>query len=229
MTTQERLKGFEAWAYNACCKGHKFKTPAPGMDITVIAPKVEPKTHLFYTPMRFDDGTWTDIDPAFVAPCMVIMPAASKARDMEEKRFDRYGGVHRPKGLGQHFALQVLFELFEDGVRLPGFVDKAEQSAAESAEDGEAGGYDMSLIREGTREGALRLFNWMDELKKKLLAASFIPNTDLFLTPESVIESPYTDQHYVVDKRPMYYGFMTLDFYCFADEAQNPDILKLLL
>lgn len=225
MTTQERLEGLEAWTYAACCKGRKLKTPAAGMNIEVIAPRVEPKVHLVYTPMRFDDGAWKDVDPAFVAPCIIIMPAPSPARDMEEKRFDRYGGIHRPKELGQHFAVQILYMVYEDGLRLPGFVDKAEQNA----QNGEEEGYDMTLIREGTREGVLTLYNWMDEFKKKILASRFIPNTDLSLIQESLIQSPYTDQHYVVDKRPLYYGFHTLDFYCFADEAQNPDILKYLI
>ena len=33
--------------------------------------------------------------------------------------------------------------------------------------------------------------------------------------------SLYTDQSFVVDKRPLYYGFVTVTFNCYAEEGAN--------
>jgi hypothetical protein len=40
--------------------------------------------------------------------------------------------------------------------------------------------------------------------------------------------SLYTDQSYVVDKRPIYYGFINVDFACYVEEEANHEILNLL-
>ena len=70
--------------------------------------------------------------------------------------------------------------------------------------------------------------NWMDDCMYKLLGTKMIPKTDLFVDEETVTYSLYTDQNYVVDRRPLYYGFVNAVFNCYANEAPNPEIEELL-
>ena len=50
----------------------------------------------------------------------------------------------------------------------------------------------------------------------------------MFVNEASMVYSLYTDQSFVVDKRPIYYGFVTVNFNCYADEGTNSGIDKLL-
>ena len=143
------------------------------------------------------------------------MPNQAYAKYMEEKRFDRYNNIHRPSEMGQHLSVSILFSVYEPGVRLPGFIDSV----------GEKGqGLDMSLILDGTEQGLLTRFNWMDDCIFKLLGQKMIPKTDLWVEEETITYSLYTDQSYVVDRRPVYYGFVNVSFGCYADEGVNPGI-----
>lgn len=216
MRTTERLDRFAEWTYNAVCKGRVMKTPAQGMDFTKIA-QAEPKVYVGYYPMRPDHNQWAEQDSMNTAPSILIMPTHSYVKYMEEKRFDRYNNVHRPQELGQGLNCQVLFSVYEDGVRMPGFIDKAEN-----------GQYDLSLVREGTRDGLYMLLNWIDDFKTALLGVKFIPHTDLFLNEAEMTYGLHADQKYVSDKRPMFYGLVNVAFQCYADEAQNNEIEKLL-
>lgn len=217
MRTTERLDRLAEWTYKNLCKGRKMKTPANGMDVTKIV-KAEPKVYVGYFPMRPDGTQWTEPDADFTTPSILIMPTTSYVKYMEEKRFDRYNHVARPQDLGQGLNVQVLFSVFQDGLRLPGFIEKAEKGE----------GFDMSLITEGTRDGLYTLLNWMDEFKEKLLGARFIPKTDLFLDEANMTYGIYNDQKFINDKRPIYYGFVNVAFQCYASEANNETINKLL-
>ena len=146
------------------------------------------------------------------------MPNAAHAKNIEEKRFDRYAGVHRPPQLAQTLSVSILFSVYEPGIRLPGFIDSADTDQ----------GLDMSLFEEGTQEGLMTLVDWMDDCVQKLLGQRFIPKTDLFLNEASLVYSLYTDQSFVVDKRPIYYGFINADFNCYADEGTNPALEEFL-
>jgi len=79
----------------------------------------------------------------------------------------------------------------------------------------------MSLFVEGTEQGLFTLTDWMDDCIEKLLGAKFIPKTDLFVNEATMAYSLYTDQSFVVDKRPLYYGFVTVTFNCYAEEGVN--------
>ena len=63
---------------------------------------------------------------------------------------------------------------------------------------------------------------------EKLLNQKFIPQTDLFVNEASMLYSLYTDQSFVVDKRPLYYGFVTVDFSCYAEEGVNNSLENFL-
>lgn len=218
MRTTERLDRFAEWTYNTVCKGRKMKTPASGMDFSQIV-KDEPKVYVGYYPMRPDEtDEWVDKNALNTAPSILIMPTHSYVKYMEEKRFDRYNNVSRPQELGQGLNCQVLFSVYEDGVRMPGFIDKLEAT----------GEFDKSLVREGTREGLYLLLNWIDDFKAALLGVKFIPHTDLFLNEAQMTYGLYADQKYISDKRPMFYGIVNVSFQCFADETQNKDIESLL-
>ena len=210
MRTIERLKKFQEWTYKKVCKGRSMKAPAPKMDIRKVD-RQEPKVFLGYTPMRHDQSNFTgEIDPLNTAPGIIIAPTGGYLKNPEEQRFDRYNKVNRPKEMGQSLSAQVLFFVYEDGIRYPGFV--------ESAKSGE---YDMSLIAEGTQEGLTTLINWMDDFTDALMAEKAIPDTDLVLNMAESTYSLYSDQKYIADRRPVFIGVVTVTFQCHADEYND--------
>lgn len=216
MRTTERLTKLADWTYKTVCQGRQMKTPAPGLDVTKIV-RQEPKVFIGYYPTRPDQTILADDDVLNTAPSILLMPTQSYVKYMEEQRFDRYNGVHRPKELGQALSIQALFSVYEDGVRLPGFIDKAEQ-----------GTIDLALMKEGTKEGLFTLLDWMDDFKDALLGQKMIPHTDLFVNESSMTYSPWTDQKYLNDKRSLYFGFVNVTFQCYAEEKPNPDYQKYL-
>ena len=216
MRTAERLRKFREWTYDTVCRGREMKCPGPGMDVRKIT-RQEPKVYLAFTPQRPDTSGFTgDIDPLSVCPGIIIAPTAGYLKYMEEQRFDRYNNVHRPKEFGQSLSAQILFFVWEEGIRLPGFKESAENGA-----------YDMSLMADGTQDGLLTLLNWMDDFKDALLSQKSIPRTDMFLNEAESQYGLYSDQKYVADRRPAYIGMVTATFQCHADEY-NDEINKLL-
>lgn len=218
MRFSERLTGLKNWTYKELCKGRVMKAPAENMDIGTIN-RQEPKVYLAWAPARMDKAGNLKEIPLSTVPGILIMPNQTYAKYMEEKRFDRYNNVQRPQEMGQHLAVSILFSVYEPGVRLPGFVDSVGEKGA---------GLDTSLILEGTEQGLFTLMNWMDDCMEKLLGQKMIPKTDLFVQEDTVTYSLITDQSYVVDRRPIYYGFVNVVFGCHVNEGYNPDIEKLL-
>lgn len=218
MRFSERLTGLKNWTYKELCKGRVMKAPAENMDIGTIN-RQEPPVYLAWAPARVDKAGNLKEIPLSTVPGILIMPNQTYAKYMEEKRFDRYNNVHRPQEMGQHLAVSILFSVYEPGVRLPGFVDSVGEKGA---------GLDTSLILEGTEQGLFTLMNWMDDCMEKLLGQKMIPKTDLFVQEDTVTYSLFTDQSYVVDRRPIYYGFVNVVFGCHVNEGYNPDIEKLL-
>ena len=220
MRTATRLIRLRDWTYEQVCKGRKFKVPPPNMDITKYNEPTEPSVFIGYAPMRKDEtGTLERVDPLFVAPAITLMLDTSAAAYMEDKRFDRYNNVHRPKAFGQQMNIQALFSVYEDGVRMPGFIDKVEKNPND---------FDMSLVKEGTEEGYFRLLNWMDDFKNALLEAQVIPNTDLYVNEESIVYTMREDQKYMTDNRPMYNGFVNVQFFSYVERGQNKQIRQIL-
>lgn len=217
MRTSERLRKLKKWVEDELCAGREMKAPAPDMDITKIV-RQEPRCFIGWYPTRPDSSGQLMVDPVNVCPGIVIMPKASSAKNTEEKRFDRYNNIRRSQELGQTLSVDILFSVYEPGIRLPGF--------AESAESPE--GLDMSLFVEGTEQGLFTLTNWMDDCVEKLLEQKFIPSTDLFVNEASIAYSLYADQNYIVDKRPIYYGFVTVIFNCYAESGVNNSIEQFL-
>lgn len=218
MRMTERLIGLKKWAYENLCEGRIMKAPAENGAIGKIN-RQEPQAYLAWAPSRLDKSLTMQTDPSTVMPGIIIMPNHTYAKYMEEKRFDRYNNVHRPQEMGQHLSVSFLFGVYEPGIRLPGFIDSVGEKGA---------GLDLRLIKEGTEEGLLTLMNWMDDCIEKLLGQKMIAHTDLFVDEASMTYSLYTDQAYVVDRRPIYYGFVNVDFGCYATEEHNPEIEELL-
>lgn len=218
MRTAERLKGLKRWATKELCEGRKMKTPGKNMNITEIAYK-EPRCYLGWTPARMDATGQLKEDPYAVCPGILIMPSQAYAKYTEEKRFDRYSNIHRPQEMGQHLAVNILFSVYEPGVRLPGFVESAKENGK---------GLDMSLIMEGTEQGLFTLLDWMDDCKQGLIRDKMIEGTDLIVEEDTITYSLYTDQNYVVDRRPIYYGFVSVSFMSNANDGINTDINNLL-
>lgn len=214
MRFTERLTGLKNWITKELCEGREMKAPAPNMNIGEIV-RQEPRCYLAWAPARIDQTGKMREDPVSVVPGILVMPNQAYAKYMEEQRFDRYNNVHRPSNMGQHLSVSILFSVYEPGVRLPGFIDSMDENGQ---------GLDMSLIMEGTEEGLYTLMNWMDDCMSKLLAQKMIPKTDLWVEETTMTYSLYTDQSYVVDRRPVYYGFVNVSFGCYADEGPNPSI-----
>ena len=220
MRTATRLLKLQEWTYEKVCKGRTMKCPPPGMDITKYNPPVEPSVFVGYAPMRKDEtGTFEKQDPLYVAPAITLMLDSSAAAYMEDKRFDRYNNVHRPKAYGQQVNIQALFSVYEDGVRLPGFLERVEADPED---------FDISLIKEGTQEGFLLLLNWMDDFKNALLETTYIPGTDMLVNDESIVYTLREDQKYMTDNRPMYNGFVNVQFMCYVERGQNKEIKRII-
>lgn len=219
MRTVGRLKGLQAWITDTLCSGRELKAPAPNMNIGEIV-RQEPRCYIAWAPARMDTSGKLREDPISVCPGIIIMPNQSFAKYSEEKRHDRINNIMRPELLRRHLSVSILFCVYEPGIRLPGFIDSV----------GEKGqGLDMSLIKEGTEEGLCTLLDWMDDGIEALLGARTIPGTDLYLEDDSVTYALYTDQNYVVDRRPVYYGFINATFGCYSTERVNETINELLL
>lgn len=213
MRISERLNGLKDWTFESVCKGRSMKAPVSDRDLSQIKYQ-EPTVYLGWAPARVER---TD-EIASVVPSIIIMPNQAHAKYMKEKRFDRYNGVHRPQELGANLSVNVLFSVFEPGIRLPGFKSSV-------GKDGQ--GANMSKFLDGTEEGLRTLLDWMDDYVSLLLGQRMIPHTDLFVDEESVTYNLYTDQSYVTDRRPIYYGFVNAVFDCYAEE-QNSSIEKYL-
>ena len=179
----------------------------------------EPHCYLAWGPSRLDKTGSVKPDTISIVPGILIMPNQSYAKNMEEKRFDRYNNIHRPQELGQQLSVSILFTVYEPGIRLPGFVDSVGANGQ---------GLNMALILEGTEEGLFTLLNWMDDGLELLLGQKMIPHTDLFLDEATTTYGLYSDQSYVVDRRPIYYGFINATFQCYAEEGQNSSIEQFL-
>ena len=48
-----------------------------------------------------------------------------------------------------------------------------------------------------------------------------VPNTDLILEDDTAVYSLYTDQNYVKDMRPYYYGFVNITWRCYANYGSD--------
>lgn len=217
MLTSNRLKALKKWTEENVCKGKMMKTMPENGDITKIL-RQEPPVYLGWWPKRRDEtGAWV-VTPYNVCPGILISPGLSYAQAEEEKRFDRYSHILRPKELGQTLTVTVLFSVYEPGTRYPGFVESAKAY----------NGMDMSLISEGTEEGLFALTDWMDEFKDKLLAQKTIPESDLTVDDAEITYSPYMDSEYIVDKRPIFYGFVTAKFNCYSRQQINEEVQDIL-
>jgi len=220
MRTAERLIALQEWTYKACCKGRKLKVPPPGQDITKYLDKREPSIFLNFMPMRPDQtATIAGVNPPNVAPSITLLIDNSMGKYMEDKRFDTYNKVHRTKTFGQQLNIQALFTVYEDGVRLPGFIDKVEANPED---------FDMTLIREGTQEGLFTLLNWMDDYRDSLIATKIIPDSDMYVNEESIIYTLREDQKYPSDNRPLFYGVVNVSFNCYSEHKDNPEIRSIL-
>ena len=220
MRTAERMRRLKSWTYEVCCKGRKLKTPPPGQDITKYLEPREPSVFLNFQPMRPDQtAAMMPFNPINAAPSVTLLLDNSMAKYMEDKRFDTYNNVHRTKVFGQTLNIQALFAVYEDGVRLPGFIEKVEADPED---------FDMSLIREGTEEGLFTLLNWMDDFKDSLIAAKFIPKTDMYVNEESIVYTLREDQKYPSDNRPLFYGAVNVSFNCYSEHKDNPELRKFL-
>ena len=220
MRTRERLTKLKDWTVRELCQGKQLKAPGPGMNIAEVSLK-EPNCYLAWAPARMDQSGRLNYGtlPESIIPGIIIMPNLSAVKNMEEKRFDRYSNIHRPQELGQTLNVNMLFCVYEPGIRMPGFSESVGANGD---------GLDLGLLREGTEEGLFTLLDWMDDCKEKLLGVKLIPGTDLFLDEASMTYSLYTDQSYVQDRRPIYYGFINATFGCYAEERVNPEFMELL-
>lgn len=218
MRSWERLRKMKAFLETEICKGRTYKCPVQntganakyGPDITDFT-RAEPRVFIGFQPMRPNEPGKADArDPYSVCPSITIMPSQDYARYVQEHRFDRYQNIHRTQDMGQGVSVQLLFCIYEPGIRYPGF-----------AESMETGNPEMSLIHDGTEEGLKTLLNWMDDGIELFLRERTVPGTDLILEDDNFTYSLFTDQAYVVDRRPLYYGFLNVPFKGYASRGSD--------
>lgn len=218
MRSWERLRKMKAFYQKELCEGRSFKSPKPqtgknaqyGPLITDFT-MAEPRVFLGWQPMRPDEpGKVFPDDPTSVCPAITIMPSPSLVRYVEEHRFDRYNNIHRPQEMGQSLIVSMLFTIYEPGIRMPGFVESLE-----------SGKPDMSLLKDGTEEGVMTVMEWMDDAKELILRERHIPGTDLVLEDDNMVYGFYTDQQYIADRRPLYYGYINVEWKCHADTGND--------
>lgn len=212
------MLGLKKWVHDELCVGRQMKAPGKNLGDMTQFIKQEPQVFVAWQPMYPDrNGRFVEA-PINVSPSITIMPYFGFLKYTEEQRFDRYSNIHRPQELGQGFNVQLLFQVWEPGVRMEGFY--------QSTQTGE--GYDLTKLIEGTEEGLFTLTDWMDDCVERLLGLNVVPGTDLILSDSTSTYSLLTDSNYVVDKRPVYYGFLNLGFNGYANEKPNKAIQDLL-
>lgn len=216
MRTWERLRKTRDWVYEEICKGREYKVPKNNPQdgygpLIYDFTRGEPQVFLAWQPMRPDNpGAILSQDPYNVAPSITIMPTQGYIRYMEEKRFDRYSNIQRPQDMGQTVGMQFLFMIYEPGIRMPGLEESLKSDKP-----------DMSLLKDGTEAGLQQLVDWMDDLIELVLRERNVPETDLILEDDSSIYSLYTDQNYVTDRRPYYYGFVSITWRGYANTGSD--------
>lgn len=215
MRTTTRLLKLKDWFYKELCAGREYKVPPIDNAIT-NTDTAEPRVFLGWQPLwsaaqAASSGPQYALsnDPFSVCPAITIMPGSMPLNNVPEKRFDQYRKIMRPKEMGSSLTLTILFSIYEPGIRLPGF--------SESLNNGQ--GVDKSLMLDATEEGLLTLMDWMDDAAELLIRERIVPGTDLVLDEESAIRSLFTDQNFVVDRRPIFYGFLIVDFKGHADKG----------
>ena len=217
MKTAFRLLKMKDWFQKELCAGRQYKTPSPSQDITDVS-TAEPRVYLGWQPiwsaMQAEANTPQYVlnnDPFSVCPAITIMPGTMPINNVPEKRFDAYRKIMRPRQMGSSLAVTILFSIYNPGIRLPGF--------AASLKSGQ--GLDKSLMLDATEEGLLDLLNWMDDAAELMLRERIIPGTALVLDEETGVRSLFTDQNYIVDRRPIFYGFIVADYKGHADTGSD--------
>jgi len=215
MRTWERLRKTRDWVFREVCEGKEFKVPRNSAD--GYGPDIcdftmgEPQAFIAWQPMRPNEpGKILSNDPLNIAPSLTIMPTQGYIQYPEEKRFDRYDKVSRPKGMGQTLGMQFLFTIYDPGIRFPGL-----EASLKSDNP------DMSLLKDGTESGLMTLVNWMDDLIELVLRERNVPGTDLTLDEENSVYSLYMDQSYITDRRPYYFGFVNVNWRCYANYGSD--------
>ena len=218
MRTWERLRKTQKFLHDELCAGRQLKCPVPatgqngkyGPDIKDFTME-EPRVFIAWQPTNPNEpGKADPRDPYSVCPAITIMPSPSYARYVEEHRFDRYSNINWTQEMGQSLTMQILFSVYEPGIRMPGFVDSLEAKKP-----------DMSLMKDGTEAGLETLTNWMDDAIELFLRERTVPGTDLTLEDNNMMYSLFTDQAYVVDRRPIYYGFLNIEFKGYASKGND--------
>lgn len=205
MLTRQRLEALKEWLYDKTCVGREMKAPGKGInDIKYVTPQV----YVGYYPARPTrnmQAPSNTMDNAS-APAILIMLTPSQAKNMEEERFDRYNNIHRPKEFGGKLNVMLLFSVYEPGTRLPGF-----------------DGNDPKGIVDESTTGFYELTDWMDDVQRALVTVKSIPGTDMYVWDNTITYGPYIDGDYLADRRPYFYGTISLTFGYYAAEANTRD------
>ena len=220
MRSWQRLKKMQELFYEELCKGRSYKCPKPAggnihSPMITDFTRAEPRVFLGWQPMNPNEpGRVDPKDPFSVCPAITVMPNASYARYVAEKRFDRYQNVHRNQDMGQSPYMLILFSIYEPGIRLPGFAEAMEKQDPDDDP--------MQYFQDGTEAGLQTLYDWMDDAIELLLRERGIPGTDMVLDDyENFRYSLFTDQAYVVDRRPLYYGILNVPFKGYASPGND--------
>lgn len=203
MLTDERMECLRGWVERKCCCGKLMKAPQGKDDLS--AQLVVPQCYKYFYPKRRADAS---VEAANVAPSILVVPLIDEAQNMEEKRFDRYANVSRPKDLGERQSVQFIFTTYEPG---------------EVKRDGA-----FTTLEDTGSKGTAALLTWMDELKELLLSNHNVPDSDMYLLYDTIRGGLRTDMNAVMDLRPYYQGILLATFGAKSAEISDPAVDELL-
>jgi len=205
MSTRTRLTAFQKWVTKNLCEGKSMKTPGE-TDFSVVY--TEPRCFVALYPWTLNEASAYS-----VAPSILIIPDASKGKDIRGKSYDQSEGVNRPQNLGAQLNLNLIYCVYDPGDRT------AELKITQNP---------YTDILEGNNGGFYTMTDWIDETMEKLLQAQTIPGSDLFLYEDSLTWFPLTEGETILDRRPLYYGVLQVGFGGEAQRRQGKDIKQLL-
>ena len=195
-----RMRAFQAWVYENCCKGRTMKTPVVrGRDIDVAWG--EPRCFggdLF--PARAKDRK----NPYSIAPSILITRITQTPKANMQEYLDSRQKVSRPKDLANTVTLNLIHTVYEPGER-----------NEDEAESGDA--HDAFETDETIDTGSLILGDWMEETAYALIGALSVAG--MTVKPESVIIEPLTENGEVADRRPLYLGAVQVQLVGVARET----------
>ena len=201
---RERLVRLGEWVRDTCCEGMLLKTPeksADGKEVKSIRPRCFVGN--FYP-------AFTRGELYVVTPSILVMFTGGYGSGETMKYMDNRNSIRRPREIAQTLDVQLVHAVFEP-------ITRYEKTTV-----------DGTPWDECIDEGSLVLQDWMEKTMAHLIGVDSIPNTDLFVQPESVRWQPLTEDGAVADRGQYRLGVVYATFETETRKDDNAAIRALL-